>query len=259
MYSFWHKVFGDIKGGEVFTCFGIWHFMYIGLAVAFAVFMLWHLRDKTAQYRAKAIYRVILTVFLMYVAEFFIMPLAYGEICIEKLPFHVCTCMCTMCFLSNHIPRLAKYRTYFALLGLVSNLVYIFYPAGVMWHEIHPLSYRAYQTLIFHSLMVTYGLLVLVYENEAKTHKFRHVLGVTVCMAVWALIGNYTYNASVEGYDYFFNWFFVVRDPFNMFPAESSPYFMPFLNIFLFTTVEMLVLWIVSLAVKKQKDEMISA
>ncbi len=254
MYAFWHKVFGDIKGGEVFTCFGLWHFMYIGIAIALGVFLLWYLRDKTAQYRAKTIYKVILTAFLLYMADFFIMPLAYGEINIEKLPFHVCTCTCTLCFLSYHNSFLAKYRTYFALLGFVSNLVYILYPAGVMWYEVHPLSYRAYQTLFFHSIMAVFGLLVLVYENEAKVHKFRNVLTVTVCMAVWALIGNYSYNASIEGYDHFFNWFFVVRDPFNMFPAESSPYFMPFLNIFLFATVEMLVLWLVSLAVKKKEE-----
>lgn len=254
MYSFWHQIFEDKKGGEVFTCFGLWHFMYIGIAVALGVFLLWYLRDRTKSYRTKVIYRVITVAFCLYMADFFLMPLAYGEINIEKLPFHVCTCMCTMCFLSYHNSFLAKYRTYFALLGFVSNLVYILYPAGVMWYGVHPLSYRAWQTLLFHGIMAVFGLLVLVYENEAKTHKLRHVLGLTVSMAVWALIGNYSYNASIEGYDHFFNWFFVVQDPFNMFPAEIAPYLMPVLNIFLFTTVEMLVLWLVSLAVKKKEE-----
>jgi len=259
MYSFWHQICEDKKGGEVFTCFGLWHFFYIGIAVALGVFMLLYLRDKSAEVRGKAIYKLILTAFGLYMADFFIMPLAYGEIYIDKLPFHVCTCMCTVCFLSRHNFRLAKYRTYFALLGFVSNLVFMLYPAGVMWNAVHPLSYRAWQTLLFHGVMAVYGLLVLLYENEAKVHTLRHVLAVTVGMAVWALIGSYSYTGTADGYNYFFNWFYVVQDPFNIFPAEIAPYLMPVLNIFLFTTVEMLVLWIVSLTAKGRKYQVIPA
>ncbi len=252
MYSFYRQVFGDVKGGEIFTCFGLWHFLYIGFAVALGAFLIWYLRDKSREKRAKIIRGIITVVFGLYIADFFLMPLAYGEINIEKLPFHVCTCMCTMCFLSYHNARLAKFRTYFALLGFVSNFVYLIYPAGVMWHQVHPLSYRVVQTLLFHGLMAVFGMLVLIYENDAKVSRLRNVLFITVGMAVWALIGNYSYNASIEGYDHFFNWFFVVQDPFNMFPVSIAPYLMPVLNVFLFTTVEMLVLWLVSAATKKK-------
>lgn len=257
MYSILHQLFRDIKGGEIFTCFGLWHFIYLGIAVALGAFLLWYLRDKTAVVRDKTIYRLILAAFGLYMADFFLMPFAYGEISIEKLPFHACTCMCTMCFLSHHSSKLAKYRTYFALLGFVSNLVFSLYPAGVMWNAVHPLSYRAWQTLLFHGVMAVYGLLVLIYDN--KPRKFRYVLGVTGGMAVWALIGSYSYSGSVEGYNYAFNWFYVVQDPFNTFPAEIAPYLMPILNVFLFTVAQMLVLWVVSIAVKGRKRQVPSA
>ncbi len=259
MYSYFHQLLGDIKGGEVFNCFEFSHFVYIGIAVALAVFLLWYLQNKSEVVRTKIIRTVISAAFGLYIADFFLMPLAYGQIHIEKLPFHVCTCMCTICFLSYYNSWLAKYRTYFALLGFLSNLIYIIYPAGVMWHQIHPLSYRVIQTLLFHGIMAVYGVLVLVYENNANEHKLRHVLAVTVGMVLWALVGNYSYNASLEGYDYFFNWFFVVRDPFNIFPADISPYIMPWLNIVAFSTLEMLVLKIVSLSRREQKKQEISA
>ena len=56
-------------------------------------------------------------------------------------------------------------------------------------------------------------------------------LGVIVFMTVWALVGNYAYNGSSEGYSHFFNWFFVVRDPFYAISEAIAPFVMPFLNI----------------------------
>ena len=92
-------------------------------------------------------------------------------------------------------------------------------------------------------------------DYEALTDKFNikkcyRDLGVVVFMTVWALVGNYVYNGSSEGYSHFFNWFFVVQDPFNMFPEQIAPFLMPVLNIALFFGVEMLI-HIVLLVVKR--------
>ena len=61
-----------------------------------------------------------------------------------------------------------------------------------------------------------------------------------VCMTAWALLGNYTYNGESDGYSHFFNWFFVVRDPFYAIPETIAPFLMPILNIVLFFAVELL-------------------
>lgn len=55
-------------------------------------------------------------------------------------------------------------------------------------------------------------------------------------MTVWALLGNYIYNGSAGEYSHFFNWFFVVRDPFGALPEKIAP----FVNIALFFAVEVL-------------------
>ena len=246
MYTFLHSLLADRKGGETFTLFSGWHFFYIALTLVTAAVLLFFLRNKDAQVQKKTAKAFIYISFALYVADFFLMPIAYGEIDIEKLPFHICTAMCVANFLSYHVRFLEKYRWHFALLGFISNLVYLIYPAGVMWHAVHPLSYRVVQTLIFHSVMTVYGLLVLVFDaDRANARQCYRDLTIISCMTLWAVLGNLIYNGESKGYSHFFNWFFVVRDPFYILPEAIAPFIMPFLNIALFFSVEMLVYLII--------------
>lgn len=237
MYTFVHGILADRKGGAIFKCFGAWHFFYIILAVAGSVILcLWLKgRGQNTKSRAAGIFADI--AFGLYIADFFLMPLAYGKIDIEKLPFHVCTAMCVMCFLSRHVPSLKEYRADFALLGLLSNFGYLVFPAGVMWHAVHPVTYRVIQTLLFHAIMTVYGVATLVYENGGfKWKRLWRDLAIVVLMVCWAIIGNSLYTGAEE--DAFYNWFFVVEDPFGIFDASVSKYVMPVLNIAAFFAAE---------------------
>ena len=249
MYTFLNNLLSDKKGGEIFTLFGAWHFFYIVLTVFAIALVLILLKNKSKSFKSKTTKAFIYIAFGLYVLDFFLMPLAYSEIDIEKLPFHACTTMCVLCFLSYHNRFLEKYRLSFVLLGFISNLVYLIYPAGVMWHAVHPISYRVIQTLIFHSIMTIYGLLSLIYEyDKFDFKKCYRDLGAIVFMTAWALIGNYAYNGTSDGYSHFFNWFFVVRDPFYAIPESIAPFVMPFLNIIIFFAVEIIihiVIWII--------------
>lgn len=240
MYNLLQNILSDKKGGDVFTLFGGWHFLYIlftAMAIVIACLVL--KKDEAKRKMSKICINIA---FGLYIADFFLMPLAYGEIDIEKLPFHACTAMCVMCFLSYHNHFLERYRKSFVLLGFISNLVYLIYPAGVMWHAVHPLSYRVIQTLIFHSIMTVYGFMELVNEREKMKPKDCYQdLIVLVGMTLWALLGNYIYNGTSEGYSHFFNWFFVVRDPFYVLPEAIAPFIMPALNILIFFAAEVLV------------------
>ena len=253
MYNFLHNLLSDKKGGEIFSLFGAWHFFYIALAVLSVITILFSLKGKGKQAGQKVSSLLISIAFGLYVADFFLMPLAYGEIDIEKLPFHACTAMCVMCFLSYRVKLLEKYRRSFVMLGFLSNVIYLIYPAGVMWHAVHPLSYRVIQTLIFHGVMSAYGFITLVYEyKKIDIKKCYRDLIVLVCMTAWALLGNYAYNGTSEGYSHFFNWFFVVRDPFYALPEAVAPFVMPILNVALFFAVEIL-LHLVIIKVKQIK------
>lgn len=248
MFNILHNLLVDKKGGEIFTLFSMWHFFYIALAIVVITIIFLKFKNSDKQTKQKVTQKFINLAFGMYVLDFFLMPLAYGEIDIEKLPFHACTTMCVMCFLSYKVKCLEKYRMSFVKLGFISNFVYLLYPAGVMWLAVGPLSYRVIQTLLFHCVMTIYGFLMLAFDDE-KTDKKRigRDLIVIIGMTIWALIGNYMYNGTSEGYSHFFNWFFVVQDPFNMLPETIAPFVMPVINIVLFFVVEMIincVLWI---------------
>ena len=196
MYPFLHQLLSDKKGGEIFVLFGGWHFLYILLTLAVAA-TVWRACERRGGLHEKTVRFFIDLAFGMYVADLFLMPIAYGEIDIEKLPFHACTAMCVACFLSYRVRFFEKYRSLFVLLGLISNLVYLIYPAGVMWHAAHPLSYRVIQTLTFHGVMSVYGVLYLLREfRSMELGKCRCDLAVVCTMTFWALVGNYAYNGN---------------------------------------------------------------
>ena len=189
MYNFLSNILSDKKGGDIFTLFSAWHFFYIALTVVAVAAVLLLLKGKNENAKKRTTKAFICVAFGLYLADIFLMPLAYGEIDIEKLPFHVCTAMCVLCFLSNYNRFLGKFRLSFVMLGVISNLAYLIYPAGVMWHAVHPLSYRVIQTLIFHSIMTAYGALTLIYEHDKFSLKrCCRDLSVVVLMTLWAFI-----------------------------------------------------------------------
>ncbi len=242
MYSILHNILEDKEGGRIFTCFSVWHFFYIFLAIGLIAVLIHIFNNKEQSVKERVLRTVIAIPFGLYMADFFLMPLAYGQIDIDKLPFHACTALCVLCFMSNHDRILRKYRIHFALFGLLSNLMYLIYPAGVMAYEINALSYRVIQTLLFHSIMVVYCLLALVFDEEGlnirKCYRDPIIIGG---MSLWAMIGNTLYSGAAEGYSRDFNWFFVKADPFGIFSESIAPYIMPWLNVIVFFALEMLI------------------
>lgn len=242
MYEFLNSLLSDKKGGIVFTCFGIWHLLYLAAIFGTIILVLFLLKRKSAMAKQHAITFSINCAIAVYIADFFLMPFAYGEIDLEKLPFHVCTAMCVMCFWSRHNEFLGKFKLQFALLGLASNLIYVIYPAGIAWFGIHPLSYRAFQTLLFHGLMSAYGIFVLSYDDVRLEWKkcFKDLI-VIIAMTLWAMLGNTLYNADAGEYSHYFNWFFVTQDPFYILPKEIAPYIMPPIIVLVFFATDLLI------------------
>ncbi len=254
MYDFLHRLLSDKKDGILFKCFGAWHWCYIIAAAVLGIAMVRFLKSKGTETRNRVITFFIDLVFCLYLSDYFLRPLAFGEIDIENLPFHLCTSMCVMCFISRHNKRLYEYRTHFALLGFISNFVYLIYPAGIMWYQVHPFCYRALSTLVFHGIMAVYGLLVLVYEqNDFGFKPCRRDFFVTLTAILWAMLGSYCFNGINGSYNYRYNWFFVVRDPFYILPLTISRFVMPILNLVLFFSVQLLVRFVVSKAKNRIK------
>jgi hypothetical protein len=154
------------------------------------------------------------------------MPFAYGAIEIEKLPFHSCTLTCLLCFLSRHSKSLRPYKKSFALIGFISNISYVVVPAGVMWSEVTPLSYRCLQTILFHGVTTLYGILALIYDDEIKLEwkKIYQELIVLCIMGLWATLGNNLYSGTYPTHTIVYNWFFMRTDPFGILPQTVAPF-----------------------------------
>ncbi len=251
MYEMINSILSDKKGALTFSCFGAWHLSYMAVFAAVMAIIIVSLRNKSKETKHRAADTAIGCAFALYIADLFLMPLAYGEIDIEKLPFHACTATCVMCFISRHNSFIGKFKGQLALLGFISNLVYVIYPAGLEWYQIHPLSYRVIQTLLFHGAMTAYGILSLLSDDIHPEWKkcYRELLTL-IAMTAWALLGNTLYNGTVGEYSHSFNWFFVIQDPFYMLPKDIAPFVMPFVVISVFFAAELL-LYAAYFAVKK--------
>ena len=228
MFELLSNLLKDHKGNVIFNCFGIWHILIMLLIFGGVITTVLVLNNKNQCTKDKAINLVINLVFGLYILDFFLMPLAYGSIDIEKLPFHICTVSCVFFFLSRHNKFFKKYKLQFALLGLIGNIIYVIYPAGVGWYQIAPYSYRVIQTLLYHGLMTLYGVLTLAYDDEKLQWKncYKELI-VIILMTLWAMSGNFIYNSDARIY----NWFFVVQDPFYILPKDIAPFVMPFVMI----------------------------
>ena len=216
----------DHKDGPIFNCFGIWHILFMIIIFGSIIVTTLLLRNKEDAIKKKAINITIRVVAGLYILDFFLMPLAYGSIDIEKLPFHICTVSCVLCFLSRHNKFFNKYKLQFAVIGLIGNIIYVIYPAGIGWYQITPYSYRVIQTLLYHGLMTLYGVLTLAYDDEELKWKncYKELI-VIVLLVLWAMLGNAVYNSDIRIY----NWFFVIQDPFYILPKSIASFVMPFI------------------------------
>ena len=239
-YEFLHNLLSDKTDGTLFNCFSAWHFIWILLVFGGTILTILLLKNKSERARKMAPEIAVSMAFALYMADFFLMPFAYGEIVIDKLPFHACTTMCVLSFASRHFKVLSKYKLQFALIGLISNIIYIAYPDGVVGFE--PISYRVIQTLLFHGLMTAYGILTLTLDDvKLEWKKCYRELAVLVILAIWALLGNTFYSATLGEYSHNFNWFFVKRDPLGIIPEDISKTIMPFITVTSFFAMDMII------------------
>lgn len=239
MHQILQDLLSDRKGGPIFACFGLYHLIYLALIFGVILAIIFLLKNRSAAAKHRAVTAALYTAAGLYAADFFLMPFAYGGIDVEKLPFHACTATCVLCVLARHNRFLGRFKDQFVLLGLLTNLIYVIYPAGVGWYLVHPLSYRVWQTLLYHGAMTAFGLFSLCFgEVKLEWRKCPRDLAFLCVMTVWALLGNTLYN-GLDGR--FFNWFFVVRDPFYILPEGIAPFVMPAVMVAVMFTGEVLI------------------
>lgn len=232
-----------------FKPFSLCHILYMLIIIFGIVTVILVFKNKDKESKNKIINYTLNAAFGLYIADFFIMPLSQGVISIDKLPFHLCTLMSILCFMSRHTKALAKFKTSFTILGMIGALMYLTYPAGVKTGAgefFDGYTYRIIQTVLYHGLMVAQGVFAIAFGDiELKWSNFKYDIIIILCLTVWAMLGNEVYNGVVYGpcdcvegcleevviYNEQHNWFFVKHDPLYIFPDETDSYYSPFIMI----------------------------
>ena len=89
MFDLLRSILSDKKDGELFTCFSTWHFAFLAIFVVAFVVLFFVLKNKSSDFRNKALDAIVGVAFGLYMLDFFLMPFAYGAIEIEKLPYAI--------------------------------------------------------------------------------------------------------------------------------------------------------------------------
>ena len=117
-------------------------------------------------------------------------------------------------------------------LATTGALMYLVYPGSALG-GITPWSYRVIQTMIYHGLLLAWGILSLT-TGQVKLHMNKIWLPLVgmVCVALWATVGNICYNSNYAGGSHHYDWFFLTGSTFGI-----SPWLMPFLTLAAFYAV----------------------
>ena len=250
MNEIFRYLLGDRSTGTFsFGPFTFCHIIYLVLTAVIISLTIYLYRNKSQEAKQKLVERTITTAFGLYMLDLFLMPLAYGHIDIYKLPFHICTAMSIMCMLSRFNKRFAKFNTAFTIMGLVGALMYMTYPSGVLDAEgnlFDGYTYRIVQTVIYHGLMIAYGVFSIAFKEiklDLKWKSLKYDLISIASLALIAFVANHVYTGHNEirlcecnpdcmeiivdrATD--FNWFFVKHDALFIIPDNIDIYIAPF-------------------------------
>lgn len=246
MYEFIQNLLSDKETGNfTFAPFSLCHIIYLLIISFIIVITIVLYKKRNEEEKIKLINFTLILAVIVYILDFFLMPFSEGEISLDKLPFHICTLMSVMSLLSRKTKFFARFKTSFTLMGMIGATLYLVYPAGV--NEADGYSYRIIQTVLYHGLMIAYGVFSIAFNDLDLGRKtLKYDLVAITSLALLAFVANNLYSGVIEQiceckegclevikvYDFDFNWFFVKHDPLYIIPDEIDVFFAPFLMIF---------------------------
>src|SRR5574344_1547057 len=95
LYELFNKIFTPLEPSErmVIKLFNFWHLFYLCFIFIAVVVLTVCFKDKDEKTKEK-ISRIPAYIMLIgYIADFFVQPFYAGGLCVNMLPFHICTAM----------------------------------------------------------------------------------------------------------------------------------------------------------------------
>lgn len=198
--------------GISITPFSIAHFVYMGLIFGTIAGLWLYLRHRDTASKEKALRILAYALVISYLSDFFVHDFVYGEMNIDKLPFHICTALCPLAAIAQFNRNGHKLLEPVALLSVLAPMMYLCYPASIGDGE--PWCYQAVQTMFYHGTLMAWGILTLALgavkpdiRNSWKSGAM--LVGITL----WAKLGNILLEH---------NWFFLEEDAFYIGLVENG-------------------------------------
>ena len=198
--------------GIQITPFSMAHIVYMVLIFGGIVALYFLLRHKDAAAKEKVLRILAYALAVSYFSDFFVHEFVYGEMNIDKLPFHICTVLCPLVLVAQFNRNGHKILESVAALAVLSPMMYLGYPASVGDGE--PWCYQAVQTMFYHGVLMAWGILSIALE--AVKPELRHIWKSAVLLigiTLWAKLG----NVLLEH-----NWFFLEEDAFYIGLVEQG-------------------------------------
>lgn len=190
--------------GIQITPFSIAHIVWLSLILLFIVSLWLIFRKKDERSKERVVRFLAYTLVVSYLSDFFVHEFVYGEMNIDKLPFHICTVLCPLAAIAQFNRKGSAILEPVAILGILSTTMYLCYPASVGDGE--PWCYQAVQTMFYHGILLTWGVLTLALGRIKPNIRHCWKSGVIlVGITLWAKLGNILLEH---------NWFFLQEDAF---------------------------------------------
>ena len=198
--------------GIQITPFSVAHIVYMVLIFGGIVACYFLFRNTDTCKKEKALRFLAYALALSYFSDFFVHDFVYGEMNMDKLPFHVCTVLCPLVLVAQFNKNGHKIAEPVATLATLAPMMYLCYPASVGTGE--PWCYQAVQTMFFHGVLMAWGILNIALG--AVKPDIRHIWKSAVLLTgitLWAKLG----NVLLEH-----NWFFLEEDAFYIGLVEQG-------------------------------------
>lgn len=220
MRKFLIELLDDYDNLVDMTLFSVWHFLYIALIVGGCIGMAFWLNKQDERAKNKALRFIAYALVVTYIFDFFMHPFVYGELNIDKLPFHICTALCPVVAFTQFNKKFAKITEPVSVLAIVAPLMYITYPGSALG-GVAPWCYKVVQTFLYHGLLLAWGFLTVATGRTAYKWKniWKALVGIVI-VALWASLGNALYSHDGAHYD----WFFLTGSTFPFVPTLLMPF-----------------------------------
>jgi uncharacterized membrane protein YwaF len=198
--------------GIQITPFSIAHIIYMVLIFGLITAGYFLLKNKNLAGKEKALRLLAYALAVSYFSDFFVHDFVYGEMNMDKLPFHICTVLCPLTLFAQFNRNGDKIREPVAALASLAPLMYLCYPASIGDGE--PWCYQAVQTMFFHGVLLAWGILsIALGAVKLDIHRIWKSGLLLVGITLWAKLG----NVLLEH-----NWFFLEEDAFYIGLVENG-------------------------------------